>query len=279
MPSVCKPLLRYPGGKSRKRKQLVALLRSHLETASAFVEPFVGGGSVTLMVASLFPSLLLLINDRDPNIFAFWDLVVNGSDDEIAEMAALIGRGASLELFDAERVRCECVDRSRVLKAYHAVFFSKVTHNGIFHASPIGGRDQEGKRWKIDCQYEPRRLMETFHQIRSVLRGRTEVTGIDALALLELLPVDVPMYLDPPYFGAGRKCYPVWMTAEEHIALSEILLRRRAWVLSYDDCPEIRALYSWASVQTMAFKYSMASHGDVNKWSEASELVITPRTQ
>lgn len=50
-------------------------------------------------------------------------------------------------------------------------------------------------------------------------------------------------YLDPPYYDA-EKYYPDRFNPEDHIRLKEVLNKIKGkFVLSYNDCPEIRELY------------------------------------
>lgn len=269
-------LLRYPGGKSRMLERLHEELAPMIETG--FTEVFVGGGSVALSIAHRFPDIEIWINDLDPNIYAFWMVVLHGHDDEVEEVLALLRRGATLEIFDANRERLKASDLTMVERAYFAIFFCKTTHNGMFNNSPIGGRNQEGKRWKIDCQYKPDNMEKTIRRIREILSGRTHVTNMSAIDLVDTYRGKRPMYLDPPYYVAGEKCYPTFMRRDEHVHLAALLRGRGRWVLSYDDCEEIRDLYDWARVDTIETRYSMASHGkrEDKQWRSKTELLITP---
>jgi DNA adenine methylase len=95
------------------------------------------------------------------------------------------------------------------------------------------------------------------------------VTSLDCL---EVLGGSVPalVYLDPPYFQAGRVCYRNSFNLTDHQRLAAALRRtNHQWVLSYDDCPEIRDLYRWARIVAIPVKYSIAGSRD------ESELLIT----
>jgi DNA adenine methylase len=68
-------------------------------------------------------------------------------------------------------------------------------------------------------------------------------------------------YLDPPYLiksnlygkkGDAHKDF-------DHRALAEILRHRRSWLLSYNDCDEIRALYRGFRFITPNWKYGMSN--------------------
>jgi DNA adenine methylase len=54
------------------------------------------------------------------------------------------------------------------------------------------------------------------------------------------------------------KIYQHCFQRQDHERLAEALkTTRHAWVLSYDDCPEIRELYDWADISTNTVKYTI----------------------
>ena len=85
---------------------------------------------------------------------------------------------------------------------------------------------------------------------------------------------DCFLYLDPPYFldGARSKLYGDEGDLHEffpHLALFSILRQRDNWVLSYNNCAEIRHLYKDYQIHEVAWTYGM------NKSKKSSEIVIT----
>ncbi|KKL03797.1 hypothetical protein LCGC14_2622550, partial [marine sediment metagenome] len=67
------------------------------------------------------------------------------------------------------------------------------------------------------------------------------------------------VYLDPPYFEKGGQCYKHSFSEEDHVRLATALRdTHHQWVLSYDDCPEVRDLYSFARIQELPVNYSIA---------------------
>jgi DNA adenine methylase len=78
------------------------------------------------------------------------------------------------------------------------------------------------------------------------------------------------IFLDPPYYSVGNKLYQHSLSHGDHVRLSELLRQSdHAWVLSYNDCPEIRALYSYARIECIDTTYSTVKR-------RASELLISP---
>lgn len=86
------------------------------------------------------------------------------------------------------------------------------------------------------------------------------------------------MFLDPPYFQVGRNShYSYSFSYNDHIRLAEICRQiKYNFFLTYDDCPEIRRLYSWANINNIRFYYRLDnSQYNRDKRRIGSELVIT----
>lgn len=83
---------------------------------------------------------------------------------------------------------------------------------------------------------------------------------------------DALFYLDPPYVGT-EKYYNVVFTAEDHQRLATLLKGIKGrFILSYDDNPMIRDLYSWCSVEGIVRNTTLAGNSD-NKVPFAEVIV------
>ena len=61
------------------------------------------------------------------------------------------------------------------------------------------------------------------------------------------------------------------MTVKQHHDLAKYLKNtNHVWLLSYDDCPEIRKLYAWAAIEEYPIKYGSTKQNKI-------ELLITKR--
>lgn len=81
------------------------------------------------------------------------------------------------------------------------------------------------------------------------------------------------VYVDPPYFVKGKGLYLNHFSKADHAALAAVMVKQKwmAWVMTYDDVPEVRALYTWAKVQSFKLRYS-AHRSSL----EGGEVLITP---
>jgi DNA adenine methylase len=84
---------------------------------------------------------------------------------------------------------------------------------------------------------------------------------------LSILQHSCFMYLDPPYlikrllYGNKGDLHKSF----NHLTLCNILKSRDNWVMSYNDCPEIRHLYADCQIISVNWKYGMANTGKSNE--------------
>lgn len=277
-------LLRYPGGKSR----VFPIIWRHVAPiiVDRYAEPFAGGGSTFLGAAKHLPKVQMLINDKDPDVACFWR-VVCGADTDFEALCKEVT--ASHEPTDDPARRFaywreirDAKPQEQSKRAFRFIFLNKTTFGGQIDASPIGGWNQNG--WKgrdnrlVVCQYSVKNVLKNLHKARKLLAGRTTVYNLDVINFLDLIP-PTPLYVDPPYFpSSANKLYRFGMNTDEHAALAARLRGYESpWVLSYDDCEEVRSLYSWASFYGMDIKYSSAPAK--KNWKLKTELIIKPMEQ
>src|ERR1035437_2554074 len=246
-----------------------------LAGAGTFYEGFLGSAAITLDVALRYPTLSFVATDYDSTIAGFWQLIGEGTEEQVKELLALLAQPPTVGLFRALRERGKQPEPlTLVERAYHAVFFNRTCFSGIATAHPIGGYGQQSK-WTIDCRYNAPLLQKKIQNLRRLLAGRLTVTCEDCFDWLQRIPAEVPLYLDPPYFVKGDSLYPVKMDEMQHGKLADLLATRSNWIMSYDICDEIREKYTFAQMLEMGFRYSI--NGKKTNWKNSNEfLVVSP---
>ena len=81
-------------------------------------------------------------------------------------------------------------------------------------------------------------------------------------------------FVDPPYFKKGSALYLNGLNPEYHGRLADRLRRMSdaPWVLTYDDCTEIRELYGqWAAIHPFSLRYTARDR------RQGREVLITPK--
>ena len=272
--------LRYPGGKRKLLPVIMKYLSPLLNTKNIFCDAFVGGGSVLIEVAKQYPNHQLFINDKDYGIYCIWKLLASGSDTDFNDLLKLIKIEPTIEYFYQLR---DTNPTNIVESAYQAIFFNRCCFSGInitrvknnktFTSNPIGGKEQNSK-YKVNCRYNSKKLLSQLTDVRNLLKNRTVVYNQDINLLMANLP-DLVLYCDPPYWYKADQLYNTYMVESEHQQLADVLQNKQSWVLSYDNCKEIRDLYAWANLIEIDAKYSINSNNE--EWKNCKELLIVPR--
>lgn len=87
---------------------------------------------------------------------------------------------------------------------------------------------------------------------------------------------NVWLFLDPPYFSADQKrAYAKSFVLKDHFDLHDILKNTPfKFCLTYDNCDEIKELYSWANIHEIEWMYHTAN-SNVTQRKKGKELIIT----
>ena len=148
---------------------------------------------------------------------------------------------------------------------------------GAMSGGPLGGKHQSNAAYPVNCRWNPECLKR--HLVRChKLFSKFSCLNITCLDFQEVLssPDDPFAYLDPPYIAKGPQLYKYSMSDDDHRRLSQVVRGLNyPWVLSYDDHPMTRDLYSWASFSELTVTYTNATHANGNR-PKNKEVVICP---
>lgn len=247
--------LRYPGGKTKMGPFLAELFRANKLVGSEYAEPYAGGGGAALFMLFRGYAKRILLNDIDPAVASFWRAVTNHS-----ERFARVIEAIPLTVKEWDRQRLGYASPGITFDRGFAFFYlNRTNRSGIMNGGIIGGRAQSGT-WRIDARFNRTQLASQVRAIGAMSKQIT-VTRSDALDFMDSLPrprmARVFTYLDPPYYGAGQHLYLNSYDAADHQQIARRLRTfRQPWLLTYDDCPEIRALYPGFNVSSSELSYS-----------------------
>jgi DNA adenine methylase len=265
-------LYRYPGAKNKLLPQIMPFIESSLEKTGSFCDAFVGGGSVLLEVAAKYPNVKLYCNDKDWFVFCFWKLMATGSSEDIEQLKRLVQIKPTIELYYELRAEDPT---SEVEAAFRSIFFNRTSFSGDMRrsASAIGGKSQSSK-YTVDCRYNAAKIIQKIDAIHKLLAGRTVVSNVDINAYEVINDESITLYLDPPYWLAGKMLYQEYMKDNEHTLMANRLKSRKDWILSYDNCKEIVELYDWADIHLIDASYCI--RGIKTNWQKTKEVLILP---
>lgn len=273
--SIAHSPLRYPGGKQVLARVLSHLMRLNGLAGGTYAEPYAGGGGAALWL--LFGEYVdrILINDFDRRVFAFWDAVLNRTKSFLRLLQTTDPTPAEWE--QQREIYLTPSYYSPLRVGFSAFFLNRCNRSGIISgAGMIGGKDQTG-RWKIDARYNKGELAKRVQKIAR-FRERIVLSNEDALDFLDRIEADPTaaaktfVYLDPPYYRKGSQLYLNYYEPKDHTKVAKALRRPRLfkWAMTYDNVPEIRALYRAFNLVSFDLDYS-AKNGQVGK-----EVLIYP---
>lgn len=264
--------LRYPGGKSAMAGLLSDLRKLNGLGDRAIAEPFAGGAGASLTLLYLEDTHRIYVNDADASIHAFWWTLVHRSQ-PFLEM--LSRTRVSMAEWRRQRDLYRSGNQvSNLRRAFATFFLNRCNRSGIImNGGPIGGTEQEGT-WKLDARFNKQELRRRCEKVAEY-KDRIEVSGEDGIECIKALDERAPLFfIDPPYFHKGPTLYLNALNIEYHSSLATLLkaLPERRWVLTYDDCTEVRKMYrGWATIRPFRLRYAAAER------RSGSEVLIVPK--
>lgn len=253
--------LRWPGGKTRAITRLHSLMPD-LSTVKDYREPMVGGGSVFLHIRNeLAPGGYVWINDLFKPLYSFWMAVQGWPNMLCEELCCLLALPDKKEVFqEIKQNKPEHLTPGQLFLINRCAFSGNLT--GGFSASASHDRFTASSVKRILlCHPALKDACITNHSFEEVIRGSGSISSTF-------------IFLDPPYYGI-KGLYNIGGKGEfDHINL-EFWLRkcRYPFMLTYNDCPEVRELYNWADIQPLNVQYGMDNVGG-NKPKQGQELII-----
>lgn len=264
--------LRYPGGKSAMAGLLSQIRKLNNLGNRAIAEPFGGGAGASLTLLYLEEVQEIFINDADPAIYNFWWSILHRPKPFVELLwSTIVTIPEWRRQKDVYRSKSPI---SRLRHGFATFYLNRCNRSGIImNGGPIGGIKQTGK-WKLDARFNKAELRERCEKVAEY-RDRIYVSSQDGIEFIERLAAEGTFFfIDPPYFGKGKTLYLNALNEEYHAALASRmkLMRDTAWVITYDDCPEIRQLYrGWASIRPFSLRYAAAERRN------GKEVLITPK--
>lgn len=249
---------RWPGGKFYAIKQLRLFWENHDHTE--YREPFFGGGSVFFAKEKVSHNW---INDVDKNLINTL-LILQNQDTRLQLAKMFIEEEATIEQYQIIKNMTPSNDLER---AYQYYYLNRTSYSGKMKNPSWGYRPKRSlppHRWH-------ERILPCGKKLEDV-----KITALDfSEVMLANSPNKVLMFLDPPYFNAQQ--YVHSFNKDDHIRLANVCKQtQHDFFLTYDDCPEIRELYSWANIYDLKFFYRLDNSRDNDdKRKIGSEIVIT----
>ncbi|HEX8639186.1 MAG TPA: DNA adenine methylase [Pyrinomonadaceae bacterium] len=257
--------LRYPGGKSRAVEKICALVPPFAE----FREPLVGGGSVFIHLKQKFPAKRFWINDKYAELATFWQQTQTNSEKvvkQIQQWRADFADGKTLFYFLRENM----TELGETETAAAFFIFNRITFSGTTEA---GGYSQQA--------FEKRFTDSSIERLKSMpeILENIKITNDDYETVVNADGENVFLFLDPPYFSATASALygknGNLHKSFDHERFAGILKKcRHKWLVTYDDSPFVRDLFSFANVADWSLTYGMRNVTK-NSVQKETELFIS----
>ncbi len=244
-------ILRYPGGKTRALSFLLPLFPKNLKT---LISPFIGGASVELSLAA--KGIKVYGYDIFTPLVEFWQCALKQPSvlaDEVEKYYPL----SKESFYSLQQTHTTLKTKLQRAAAYY------VLNRSSFSGATLSGGMSPG---------HPRFTETAIERLRTFHNPNIVVAKADYKEALIKHNADFA-YLDPPYliknalYGKNGDAHKYF----DHEGLAGILSKRGNWILSYNDCNEIRKLYSKFKIITPGWKYGMS------KDKRSKELLILSR--
>jgi len=262
--------LRYPGGKTWLIPHVEAWLKQHSQKKKWLLEPFCGGGIVSLSSVMEGWVERCVMVEIDPDVAAFWQAVLKHGT----------RLSTKVKEFKVSREEVETVSTGSstdiVERGFRTLVLNRTRRGGILE--PGAAFIKNGENGKgLASRWYPKTISNRIEAIsRYADRIRFEEgDGMDKLE--KSLGTDdrsIAVFVDPPYTAggkrAGRRLYAYH--AVDHEKLFGMLYDSAAeFLMTYDEAPEIVDLIGKHGFHAERVLMKNGHHKKI------SELVITPK--
>jgi DNA adenine methylase len=242
--------LRYPGGKNRAIKTIYSCIP---ENEHKLCSPFLGGGAIELACT---PVMEVRGADVFEPLIAFWKALIE-TPEKLAKKVERYYPLSKTKFYSLQKRYMNLEDELERAAAFY------VLNRSSYSGTTLSGGMSPG---------HPRFTESAIQRLRDF---KVDNFGVECADFRDVIPAhdDYFLYLDPPYMN-GQALYGVRGDTHkgfDHKALADLLVKRGRWIMSYNDCAEIRELYSDNLVLEVDWTYGM------NKDKKSSEVLVLSR--
>lgn len=259
--------LRYPGGKAKAIPQLLPFIPKEYQE---YREPFVGGGSIFLYLKQRHEKRTFWINDLNHDLYCFWQCAKSNLA-ELVEQVEYIKKntndGRLLYKSMVEQLEDNLTDLQRAVRFF---VLNRITFSGTVDS---GGYSQKAfeLRFTESSIYRLKQLSDMLQDVRITNEDYSDSLFIDG--------ENVFIFLDPPYLSAMKsrlygKNGNLHAGFDHKKFATDMQACPHQWMITYDDCDEVRNNFSFAHIFEWEFQYGMNNYKRDHA-PKGKELIIT----
>jgi DNA adenine methylase len=254
---------RYPGGKTWLVPRLRAWLASRATPLAIFIEPFAGGGIISLSVAFERLAQHVTMVELDPQVAAVWHTIINGDAAGLAERIATFSLTAETVAAVLDAPALTLPER-----AFQTILKNRVNRGGILAQG--AGKIKYGENGKgLHSRWYPQTLKQRILNIVSVRERMNFIEG-DGLAVMRahVSRSDAVFFIDPPYTAGGKRAGSRLYTHAEldHEALFSLAAQLCGdFLMTYDCAGELYELARRHNFDTQRIAMKSTHHAEMNE--------------
>lgn len=252
-----RPLAPYVGGKRNLSKRLVEMIGRH--DHRTYAEPFVGMGGVFFRRDLRPPQEV--INDLSGDVATLFRVLQEHYTPLVDELRFKL---SSRHEFD-RLMKQDPATLTDLRRAARFLYLQSLAFGGRVSARHYGV--SMGRPARFDFMQIVPRLQDVHERLSGV---SIEQLPFDRFIARYDRP-ETLFYCDPPYWGTEDFYGAELFGRADFERLSECLKGLRgSFILSLNDVPQIREIFSWASIEGVELNYSLSGRG-----TPAREVIIT----
>ncbi len=251
-----KPIIRWPGGKSRLLKKILPGIPKH----ECYCEPFMGGLAVLL---AKIPSKIEVVNDLNGDLVSLYRNIQYHLPAILQEMEWTIASRKNLNDFIAQPGLTEIQRAARWFVRNKISFGGGMKSFAVARTSGGGASSSRANTMAALREFN-RRL------------DKVVVENIPALRCIQLY--DGPQtffFIDPPYLAKPTSNYEGFNEDQMTELRDTIFNLRGKWMLTVDDSPFNRKLFKGTKIRAVKTRSGCVNHAKLPN-AEFGELIVLP---
>lgn len=234
-----RPVLPWPGGKGKLLKHILPHIPPHV----CYVEPF--AGSLAVFIAKA-PSVVEIVNDINGDLVKFYRNVKLHKEAILDELDLVLNARQEFEDYLAQPGLTEIQRAARWFLVHKLSFGGMGRHFAVGKTHALSSREK--------------RILAIRALAQRLDRTTVENRSWEQIFKLYDSP-DSFFFLDPPYLDAGGSAYAGWSELELERFASAVRELQGAWLLSYQDCPAVRAAFKGYEIRAISRANGIGNNG------------------
>lgn len=268
---MCKPILKWAGGKRQLLNKLTELMPKKY---NRYFEPFVGGGALFFEIQ---PENAL-INDCNEELINLYETVRDHCQELINDVVQHKNeKDYYYKIRSLDRDPVVWTSLSKIQRASRLVYLNRTGYNGLYRVNSKGENNVPYGRYKNPTYLDIQNLWEC-----SKLLQKTQITCDDFTSIIGKVKKGDFVYFDPPYAPVSKTAnftsysknnFDLVMQSTLQKLCIEVEKNGAYFMLSNSHTPFILDLYHQYNIHTVYAKRNINSNANLR--GKIQEVIIT----